>query len=167
VVICGKNHYPYVVLHKKTVNAMEELLELRQCIEEQRYDDALHMIDELEEMSREDKINKIYSYAEILLLHLIKQAAEKHTTRSWELSIWNAARHIARTNKRRKDGGTYVLHDELRNILTESYPAALKRAALEAFEGLYDEQGLEKMIDKDTLLQQALQLINDHQQGNA
>jgi len=52
---------------------MEELLELRRHILEQRYEDALDLISEMEEMSREDKINKIYSYGVILLLHLIKQ----------------------------------------------------------------------------------------------
>jgi hypothetical protein len=34
----------------------------------------------MEEMSREDKVNKIYSCPEILLLHLIKQRAEQRTT---------------------------------------------------------------------------------------
>jgi hypothetical protein len=71
---------------------MEELLLLRQFIEEKQYDKALEIVDELEEMSREDKLNKIYSYAIILLLHLIKQEAEKRSTRSWEFSIYNASK---------------------------------------------------------------------------
>ena len=41
----------------------------------------------MEEMSREDKVHKIYSFAEMLLLHLIKQKrTEQRTTRSWELT---------------------------------------------------------------------------------
>ena len=51
---------------------MEELLTLRRYIEQQRYTEALDLLAELEEMSREDKVNKIYSLAKILLLHLIK-----------------------------------------------------------------------------------------------
>ncbi|MCH8317859.1 MAG: hypothetical protein IIA88_05080, partial [Bacteroidetes bacterium] len=51
---------------------MEELLELKTCIEEQRYADALELIGFMEEMSKEDKIHKIYSYTVILLIHLIK-----------------------------------------------------------------------------------------------
>ena len=51
---------------------MEELLALRRYIELQRYTEALDLLAEMEEMSREDKVNKIYSFAEILLLHLIK-----------------------------------------------------------------------------------------------
>ena len=85
---------------------MEELLELRKCIEEQRYPDALLIIGEMEEMSREDKRNKIYSYAAILLMYLIKKEAEQRTTKSWDFSIYNSVTQIAITNKRRKAGGS-------------------------------------------------------------
>ena len=104
---------------------MEELLELRRYIEQQRYPEALDLIAEMEEMSREDKINKICSFAEILLLHLIKQAAEKRSTRSWDFSIRHATRHLARINTRRKSGGTYADEVELRTILAEAYQPAL------------------------------------------
>ena len=40
---------------------MEELLELRRSIDERRYVDALLIVDELEEMSRDDKINRMDS----------------------------------------------------------------------------------------------------------
>jgi hypothetical protein len=42
--------------------AMEELIELRQYIEAKNYDKALELVADLEEMSKEDKLNKIYSY---------------------------------------------------------------------------------------------------------
>ena len=87
---------------------MEELLMLRQYIQEQNYEKALELVGELEEMSKEDKLNKIYSYAVILLLHLIKQEAEQRSTRSWEFSIYNATKEIKRVNKRRKSGGYYA-----------------------------------------------------------
>jgi len=61
---------------------MEELYELRSYIEQGRYADALVLLGEMEEMSRDDKINKVGSFLEILLLHLIKRHAEKRTTRS-------------------------------------------------------------------------------------
>ncbi len=54
---------------------MEELLELKTYIQNEQYEDALFLIGEMEEMSRDDKITKIFSYAEILILHLIKQYA--------------------------------------------------------------------------------------------
>jgi hypothetical protein len=144
---------------------MEELLELRAFIEQKRYPEALHLLTELEEMSREDKINKIYSFAVILLLHLIKQTAEKRSTRSWELSIFNATQQISRVNKRRKAGGYYLPSDELNEVLTEAYPVALKAAALETFEGRHDDQELGKMLDQSAVEAQALALIMERQQA--
>ncbi len=139
---------------------MEELYELRAALKERRYNDAMQLLDEMEEMSRDDKINKIDSYAVILLLHLIKQHAEKRTTRSWELSIYNAARQIKRTNKRRKSGGFYLPLAELRDIIIEAYPAALKMAALETFEGQYTDSQLAGKIDQEKIVEQALASIS-------
>lgn len=141
---------------------MEELFELRTAIEEHRYADALRLIEEMEEMSRDDKINKIDSYAIILLLHLIKQQAENRTTRSWDLSIYNAVRQIKRTNKRRKSGGDYLSPGELKGIIAEAYLPALKMAALEAFEGQYTEDQLAEKVDREDIEKQALDsIIND------
>ncbi|MFM9158308.1 MAG: DUF29 family protein, partial [Dolichospermum sp.] len=86
---------------------------------------ALSLIDELEEMSKEDKINKIYSYCVVLLVHLIKQQAEKRTTHSWYVSIRNAIDAIDRINKRRKSGGYYMDKQEIEEILPGAYNRAL------------------------------------------
>ena len=80
---------------------MYELEELRKKIAQQDYVGAMQIVDELEEMTKEDKLNKIYSYMVILLLHLIKQEAESRTTSSWERSIMNSVDNINRVNKRR------------------------------------------------------------------
>ena len=138
---------------------MEELFELRMYIEQGRYAEALQLIEEMEEMSKDDKINKIYSVMVILLLHLIKRCAERRTTRSWEYSIWSASRQIQRVNKRRKAGDFYLSEQELREVIAESYPDALRRAALEAFEGQYTETQLEAMFDREQLCQDACAMV--------
>ncbi len=138
---------------------MEELWALRTAIEEQRYPDALFLLGELEEMSKDDKVNKIDSFAVILLLHLIKQHVEKRTTRSWDLSIYQAVRQIQKTNKRRKAGGCYLMPEELAETIAEAYPEALSRAALEAFGGLYEAQHLATLIDEAAIQREALTLI--------
>lgn len=114
---------------------MEELLTLRELLIKGDMSGALAIVDELEEMSRDDKINNIRSYAVVLLMHLIKQQAENRTTRSWDLSIRNSIRNIQTKNKRRKAGGTYLNTDELRLAILEAYPEALDRAAAEVEEG--------------------------------
>lgn len=138
---------------------MEELFELREYIQQGRYDSALLLIGEMEEMSQDDKINKIGSFVTILLLHLIKQQAEGRSTRSWEISIRNAAREIIFTNKRRKAGGYYMRADELREIIDERYVIALSHASLEAFEGIYSPEELDKRVDESAIKEEALGLI--------
>lgn len=138
---------------------MEELLELKQLVIAGKIEAALSLIDELEEMSKEDKINKIYSYCVVLLVHLIKQQAEKRTTNSWDVSIRNALAAINRINKRRKTGGYYLNKTELEEIITEAYDRALDNAALEAFGGIYDTLTLGNRVDRALILKQALGLI--------
>lgn len=138
---------------------MDELLQLREYVTQQRYNEALDLIAEMEEMSREDKVNKIYSYAIVLLLHLIKQAAEQRTTRSWDLSIREAVRQVVRVNKRQRVGGMYLDQTGLANVLAEAYQPALERAAIEAFEGRYEDDELAQKVNQTKLERQALQLI--------
>jgi hypothetical protein len=138
---------------------MEELDELRQAIEAGDYDQALAILDELDAMSRDDKITRVMSYMRVLLLHLIKQAAEQRSTRSWEDSMAEALERIVVVNKRRKAGGYYLDEATLADALAEAYPGALRRAAREAFEGIYTVEQLAVLVDREALLKAALQQI--------
>ena len=138
---------------------MEELLTLRQHLEAKNYEAALAIVNELEEMSREDKINKIFSFSIILLQHIIKKKAENRTTNSWEASIKEASIQIRRINSRRKAGGTYITDTELRENLEEAFPVAIAKAASEAFGGAMDEQELMKKISKKAILDEAFSMI--------
>jgi hypothetical protein len=139
---------------------MEEILTLKSLLIQGNIAAALAIVEELEEMSRDDKINNIRSYAKILLLHLIKQQAENRTTRSWDVSIRNCVREIQIKNKRRKAGGYYLTSEELRSVLEEAYPAALDAASLEVDEGYYTPEELEAKINCEEILNNALTLIS-------
>ncbi len=135
---------------------MEELITLKQLLHEGKVTEALELVEELEEMSKSDKVNKIYSYGIILLLHLIKQSAEKRTTRSWDVSIRNTIKQIQRTNQRYKAKGTYLTEEELAETLEDAYELALKRAALEAFEGRYEAEEIGEMVEQAQILETAM-----------
>ncbi len=138
---------------------MDELTELRELLEAGRMADALLLVDELDEMSREDKINKISSYMRILLIHLIKQQAEARSMRSWEVSIKEAVSQIQRTNKRRKAGGVYLRPSELREELEAVYELALERAALEAFGGSYESEEVAARISHQEIIERGMVLV--------
>ncbi|MFN5727746.1 MAG: DUF29 family protein [Pseudanabaena sp.] len=139
---------------------MEELLELKRFLLSGNISDALLLVEEMTEMSKDDKITKIYSFAKILLMHLIKQRAENRTTRSWDLSIKNSVREIQRTNQRRKAKGNYCEPSELRETIEEAYDIALDAAAGEAFEGKYESAELGVMVDRDRIIQEAIALVS-------
>ncbi|MBD1925225.1 DUF29 family protein [Trichocoleus sp. FACHB-90] len=138
---------------------MEELLDLKDLLLRGDIKGSLAIVEELEEMSKNDLIDNIRSYAVILLLHLIKQQAENRTARSWEVSIRNSVREIQRKNKRRKVGGYYLTPEELLETLEEAYLNAIDEASLEVEEGLYEPEELEQLINKEEILNGALALI--------
>lgn len=139
---------------------MEELLTLKSLLLKGDIQGALALADELEEMSRDDKISNIRSYAVILLLHLIKQQVESRTTRSWDVSIRNSASAIQSKNKRRKAGGFYLEPEELRLALQEAYLAAINTASLEVEEGRYEPGELEQLVNTEEILNRAMALIS-------
>ncbi|MEH1806579.1 DUF29 family protein [Nostoc sp.] len=138
---------------------MEELLTLKDLLVKGDVQRALIIVEELTEMSRNDIIKTIRSYAVILLLHLIKQQAENRTTRSWEVSIRNSVREIQRENKRRQAEGYYLAPEELLEILAEAYLNAIDEASLEVEEGRYEAQELEKLVNQEKIINRALTLI--------
>jgi hypothetical protein len=135
---------------------MEELLELKDRLLQGDIPGALVIVEDLEEMSRDDKVNNIRNYAKVLLLHLIKQQAESRTTRSWDVSIRNSVLEIQSKNKRRKAGGYYLQPEELRLALEEAYEPALNAASLEVAEGIYDSETLATRLDRDKVIDQAM-----------
>ena len=142
---------------------MEELMTLKDLLHQGKISEALELVEELEEMSKADKLNKIFSYGIILLLHLIKKVAEDRTTKSWETTIRNAVKQIQRTNKRPKAKGTYLDEEELRETLEDAYESALDRAALEAFEGIYEAEQLGEMVERSQIIIMAMDLILERQ----
>ncbi|MEH2178800.1 DUF29 family protein [Nostoc sp.] len=138
---------------------MEELLTLKDLLVKGDVQGALIIVEELEEMSRNDIIKTIRNYAVILLLYLIKQQAENRTTRSWEVLIRNSVREIQRENKRRKAGNYYLTPEELLEILAEAYLNAIDEASLEVEEGRYEVQELEKLVNQEEIINRALVLI--------
>lgn len=138
---------------------MEELFTLKELLVKGDIAGSLAVVEELEEMSRDDKINNIISYSIILLLHLIKQQAENRTTRSWDISIRNSIRQIQRKNKRRKAGGYYLNSEDLAEALEAAYPDAIDQASLEVEEGRYQPEELEQLVDEQEIINRALMLI--------
>ncbi|MFN9402306.1 MAG: DUF29 family protein, partial [Dolichospermum sp.] len=76
----------------------QELIDLSKSIVEQRYSDALAIVDELEGMSKQAILRNIQAFLRILLIHLIKNQIEDRLTNSWVASIRNSLIEIKKIN---------------------------------------------------------------------
>ncbi|MEA5618082.1 DUF29 family protein [Cronbergia sp. UHCC 0137] len=138
----------------------QELSDLRNSILEQRYTDALAIVDELEGMSKKAILRQIKSFLKILLIHLIKNQIEKRLTNSWVASIRNAVREIKEVNIKENKKSYYINQDEWENLIEEEViEDAIADASLEVLNGKYNQFELADIIDRTELIQTALQFL--------
>ena len=137
---------------------MEEILELKNCLLNRQYDRAFAIVEELETMGRQDKINNLESFLVVLLVHLIKIQVEKRVTRSWKNSIINSLLAIQKRNRLGKKSHYVKLNDWREYILDCQFEAILA-AAKEVFEGI-EYRELERRVDFAYLLKVSNELLS-------
>ncbi|MFM7362933.1 MAG: hypothetical protein ACKO11_00170 [Cuspidothrix sp.] len=139
----------------------QELIDLRNSILEQRYSDALAIVDELEGMSKQAIIRNILSFVNILLVHLIKNQIEGRLTNSWTTSIRNSIMEIQKLNLKENKKSYYINVDEWEDlILEEVIEKAIADASDEVLAGAYNQFLLEEMIDKPDLIAKGCQFLS-------
>lgn len=139
---------------------MEELLELKELLLHGEVESALMLVRDLEEMGKKGISNNIRSYSKVLLLHLIKQQVEHRTTKSWDTSIENSVTEIKYLNQRPKGKGTYLNGEELFEVITSAWMAAIRQASLEAAEGIYEARQIEQMVNSSKIIERAFSKIS-------
>ena len=77
---------------------IEELTDLRASILEGGINDALAIVDDLDEMGRKSLIRNIKSYLVMMLIHLIKNQVEKRLINSWAVSMRDSVVEIQDLN---------------------------------------------------------------------
>ncbi|AFZ37198.1 protein of unknown function DUF29 [Stanieria cyanosphaera PCC 7437] len=144
---------------------MEEIIELKQSIINRDWEKSLAIIEELEEMGRQDKINNLQSFLVILLVHLIKIQIEKRVTKSWRNSIINSLLEIQKRNHLGKKS-YYIKQNDWADSFAETFPRALIKASQEIFEGI-DVDELITLIDEETLKDTTFKLIDETYHSDA
>ena len=138
----------------------QELIDLRNSILEQRYTDALAIVDELEGMSKKAILRQIKSFLKVLLIHLIKNQIEQRLTNSWVASIRNSLIEIQDINLKENKKSYYINQDEWDSWLENEIELAIADASLEALNGKFKRQQLSQMLNKPQLILTATELIN-------
>ena len=136
---------------------MEEILELKECLLNHQYERAMTIVEELELMGRQDKINNLESFLIVLLIHLIKIQVEKRVTRSWRSSILNSLREIQKRNKL-GNKSQYIKSNQWLEHFDAIYPDAIFKAADEAFGGIEIKE-LKSLVNLSSLQNITLELL--------
>ena len=137
---------------------MEEILELKDCLLNHQYGRAMTIVEELELMGRQDKINNLESFLVVLLIHLIKIQVEKRVTRSWRSSILNSLREIQKRNKL-GNKSQYIKSNQWLEHFDAIYPDAIFKAADEAFGGIEIKE-LKSLVNLSSLQNITLELLD-------
>ncbi|MFB2921874.1 MULTISPECIES: DUF29 family protein [Aerosakkonema] len=137
----------------------QELTDLRNCILEKRYEDALILIDELEGMSRQAILRNIQSFLDRMTIHLIKNQIEQRLTNSWVASISDSIVQIKRLNLKENKTSYYVKADEWELMLEEAIANAIRPASAELLNGRLKPSQVSQMLDNAKLMAKAKQLL--------
>jgi hypothetical protein len=126
----------------------QELTNLKNSILEERYADALAMIDELEAMSRQAILRQIGFFISRLLIGLIKNQVEQRLTNAWAASISDSIRQIKKLNSQGNKTTYYITIHDWEPIIEDEFEAAIDAASVETLDGIYSPFQLAKMVDK-------------------
>ncbi|HIK13493.1 MAG TPA: DUF29 family protein [Oscillatoriaceae cyanobacterium M33_DOE_052] len=139
----------------------QELIDLKTCLIEGRYAEALEIVEELESMSKQAILARIQSYLAILIIHLIKNQVEQRLTNSWASSIRNAIREIKKYNLKDNKTSFYINGEEWQHLLEEEIiESAIADASDEVLNGKYSRAHLASMLDKTTIIQTAVKFLH-------
>jgi len=137
----------------------QELIDLRTCIQEGRYADALVIVDELEGMSKQAILRNIQAYLRILLIHLIKNQVEQRLTSSWVASIRNSLIEIKKLNLKDNKKSYYINLNEWDSYIEDEIEVAVGDASVEVLNGMYNEFQLADLVDRNQIIQTVLKLL--------
>lgn len=134
-------------------------MDLRNCILQQRYDDALAIVDELEGMSKQAILRNIESFLKILLIHLIKNQIERRLTNSWAASIRNSLIEIKKLNLKENKKSYYINQDEWNSYIEEVIDSAIRDASVEVLNGVYSPFKIAEIVNQEQIINQTQTLL--------
>jgi len=137
----------------------QELIELRQTILEGRYDDALEILDDLEDMSKQGTLRKIEAFLVRLVIHLIKNQIEQRLTNSWIASISDSVIQISKLNVKDNQKSYYIKSDEWGEYLAEAVEMAIRPASAEIFGGTLKPSQVSQRLQGKELIDFAENLL--------
>lgn len=131
---------------------IQELVDLRASILEERYEDALKLVEQLDGMSRQAKIDAIESQLVRMLIHLVKNQLEQRLTNSWAASIRGALVEIKKLNLQDNRTSYYIKQNEWQDLIEDSLEVAISDASVEVFNGNFSPFQVSEQVNRSELI---------------
>lgn len=139
---------------------IQELIELKQSLLAGRYDEALLIMAEFEEMSKKGTLKAIKSYLVRLLVHLIKNQVEQRMNNSWFASIRDSILEMQDLNLKGNKTAYYINKEDWQEYLEIALEDAITTASIDTLNGKYNPFQLQTQIDSTKILETARQLLS-------
>jgi hypothetical protein len=139
---------------------VQELINLKQSVLEGRYEDALLLIDELENMSKQAILRNIESCLVRLIIHLIKNQLEQRLTNSWVASISDSIVQIKKLNLKDNKKSFYLKKEDWQLVIEEAIEQSIRPASVEVLQGSLKPLQISTRLDRVQLTQITQNLLN-------
>jgi hypothetical protein len=139
---------------------VQELIDLKQSVLEGRYEDALLLIDELENMSKQAILRNIESCLVRLIIHLIKNQLEQRLTNSWVASISDSIVQIKKLNLKDNKKSFYLKKEDWQLVIEEAIEQSIRPASVEVLQGSLKPLQISTRLDRVQLTQITQNLLN-------
>ncbi len=139
---------------------IQELADLRASILEERYEDALKLVEQLDGMSRQAKIDAIESQLVRMLIHLVKNQLEQRLTNSWAASIRGALVEIKKLNLQDNKTSYYIKENEWQDLIEDALEVAISDASVEVFNGNLSPFQISEQVNRSELIVLAERLLD-------
>ncbi len=136
------------------------MIELRNYIIQGYYQEALEIIDDLEEMSKKAILEKIQSFLVRLMIHLIKNQVEQRLTNLWAVSIRDSVLKIQSLNLKENKKSYYLKQEEWNDYLDEALEDGIFAASVEVDQGKYTPFTLKERVNQEIIKQTACELLS-------
>ncbi len=130
----------------------QELFQLRLCILEGRYQDALAIIDQLEWVGNQQILLTIENFLVRLLIHLVKNYVEEKLTNAWAAGILDSVIKIYKLNMKDNKSSFYINQNDWKIYLTDVFEDAVFAASVEVANGAYKPHQLRDILHKDQII---------------
>jgi uncharacterized membrane protein YheB (UPF0754 family) len=126
----------------------QQLMDLKNCLLDGRYEDAVTILDSLEASNRRAIIHRIEHNLIRFVIPLIQSQIEQQVTNALVSELWQSIRNIQKLNRCETQPTHYISEDEWAPYIEEAIEDAIRPASVLISGGIYSARQLNEHLDR-------------------